>query len=43
MPEMQEPDKIKFKGPEDYLEVMSKVVFHSGMSYKFVESKWTSI
>ena len=34
MPEMQEPDKIKFKGPEDYLEVMSKVVFHSGMSYR---------
>ena len=26
----------------DYLEIMSKSVFHSGMSWKVVESKWPS-
>ena len=40
MPEMQAPEQIKPQGPNDYLEVMSKVVFQSGMSYKVVESKW---
>ncbi len=40
MPEMQEPEKISPKTPGDYLEIMSKVVFQSGMSYKIVESKW---
>jgi len=40
MPEMQEPERIAPKTPGDYLEIMSKVVFHSGMSYKIVESKW---
>ena len=40
MPEMQEPERIAPKGPGDYLEIMSKVVFQSGMSYKIVESKW---
>ena len=40
MPEMQEPEKISPKSPGDYLEIMSKVVFQSGMSYKIVESKW---
>ena len=33
---MQAPDQIKTKGSGDYLEVMSKVVFQSGMSYKIV-------
>lgn len=40
MPEMQAPPQIQPGGPNDYLEVMSKVVFQSGMSYKIVESKW---
>ena len=43
MPEMQAPDRIQPQGPGDYLEIMSKVVFQSGMSYKIVESKWPGI
>ncbi len=34
MPEMQAPGQIKPKGSGDYLGVMSKVVFQSGMSYR---------
>jgi len=34
MPEIQAPGQIKPKGSGDYLEVMSKVVFQSGMSYR---------
>lgn len=40
MPEMKTPDRITPQSPGDYLEVMSKVVFQSGMSYKIVKSKW---
>ena len=40
MPEMEAPDRITPQGPSDYLEIMSKVVFQSGMSYKIVASKW---
>ena len=40
MPEMEAQDRITPQGPGDYLEMMSKVVFQSGMSYKIVESKW---
>ena len=43
MPEMQAPEKIDPKSPGDYLEIMSKVVFQSGMSYKIVEAKWPGI
>ena len=43
MPEMQAPEKIDPKSPGDYLEIMSKVVFQSGMSCKIVESKWPGI
>ena len=43
MPEMQAPDRITPQGPGEYLEIMSKVVFQSGMSYKVVESKWPGI
>ena len=43
MPEMQAPEKAIPQGPGDYLEIMSKVVFQSGMSYKVVESKWPGI
>lgn len=34
------PKKITPKSLDDYLEVMSKAVFQSGMSWKVVESKW---
>jgi len=43
MPEMEAPDRITPQTPGDYLEIMSKVVFRSGMSYKIVESKWPGI
>jgi DNA-3-methyladenine glycosylase I len=34
------PERIVPKSLNDYLEVMSKSVFQSGMSWKVVESKW---
>jgi DNA-3-methyladenine glycosylase I len=34
------PEKITPKSLNDYLEVMSKSVFQSGMSWKVVENKW---
>jgi 3-methyladenine DNA glycosylase Tag len=34
------PDQIKPKGLSDYLDVMSKAVFQSGMSWKVIENKW---
>ena len=34
------PEKIVPKSLNDYLEIMSKSVFQSGMSWKVVESKW---
>ena len=37
-PEQIEPNKLN-----DYLEVMSKPVFQSGMSWRVVESKWQGI
>ena len=40
MPEMQAPERIEPKVLGDYLDVMSKVVFQSGMSWKVIESKW---
>jgi 3-methyladenine DNA glycosylase Tag len=43
MPEMQAPEKVRAETPGDYLEVMSKAVFQSGMSWKVVESKWAGI
>ena len=39
MPEMEAPDRITTQSRGDYLEIMSKVVFQSGMSYKIAESK----
>jgi DNA-3-methyladenine glycosylase I len=36
----QAPKQIKPTGLADYLEVMSKAVFQSGMSWQVVESKW---
>jgi 3-methyladenine DNA glycosylase Tag len=40
MPTGSPPDQIKPNSLDDYLEVMSKAVFQSGMSWKVVEAKW---
>jgi DNA-3-methyladenine glycosylase I len=40
---MQAPEKIEPRGLADYLEIMSKSVFQTGISYKVVESKWPGI
>jgi DNA-3-methyladenine glycosylase I len=40
MPSGTPPDQIKPTSLDDYLEVQSKAVFQSGMSWKVVESKW---
>lgn len=42
MPTGTPPEQIKPQSLDDYLEVMSKAVFQSGMSWKVVESKWPS-
>jgi 3-methyladenine DNA glycosylase Tag len=34
------PEQIEVQSLDDYLEVMSKAVFQSGMSWKVVEAKW---
>jgi 3-methyladenine DNA glycosylase Tag len=36
----QAPDKIKPKALGDYLEVMTKAVFQSGISWRVIEAKW---
>ena len=40
---MQAPERIEPLGLADYLEVMSKSVFQTGISWKVVESKWPGI
>lgn len=40
MPTGSPPEQIKPNSLDDYLEVMSKAVFQSGMSWKVVEAKW---
>ena len=40
MPVGTPPEQIKPGSLDDYLEVMSKAVFQSGMSWKVVEAKW---
>jgi 3-methyladenine DNA glycosylase Tag len=37
---MEAPKQIEPRGPDDYLEVMTKAVFQSGMSWQVVEAKW---
>jgi 3-methyladenine DNA glycosylase Tag len=37
------PQQIDPESLDNYLEVMSKAVFQSGMSWKVVEAKWPSI
>lgn len=43
MAEMGPPEQIKPKSLNDYLEIMTKAVFQSGISWKVVESKWPGI
>ena len=43
MPEHSAPPQIKPKRLGDYLEVMSKAVFQSGMSWQVVNNKWDGI
>jgi len=40
MPSGTPPEQIKPTSLDDYLEVMSKAVFQSGMSWRVVEAKW---
>ena len=40
MPAKSPPEQINAKSLDDYLEVMSKAVFQSGMSWQVVEAKW---
>lgn len=40
---MPAPDKINPENLSDYLDVMSKSVFQSGMSWKVVDNKWPDI
>ena len=40
---MQAPEKIEPRSLADYLEVMSKSVFQTGISWKVVETKWPGI
>ena len=42
MPTGTPPEQIKPQSLDDYLDVMSKAVFQSGMSWKVVETKWPS-
>lgn len=40
---MEAPKQVTAKRLDDYLEVMSKVVFQSGMSWAIIEKKWPDI
>jgi 3-methyladenine DNA glycosylase Tag len=42
-PPGEAPTRIRPKRLGDYLEVMSKAVFQSGMSWKVVEAKWPEL
>ncbi|HYU58339.1 MAG TPA: DNA-3-methyladenine glycosylase I [Actinomycetota bacterium] len=37
---MEAPKRIKPKGLADYLEVITKAVFQSGISWRVIEAKW---
>ena len=43
MPPGQAPKKITPKSLDDYLEIMTKAVFQSGISWSVVEAKWSGI
>lgn len=38
---MDKPTRIRPKGLADYLDVLSRAVFQSGISWRVVETKWT--
>ena len=40
---MPEPERIQPNSLGDYLEIMTKAVFQSGISWRVVESKWPGI
>ncbi len=40
MPSKSPPEQIDATSLDDYLEIMSKSVFQSGMSWQVVEAKW---
>ncbi len=40
---MEEPKRIKPQSLADYLEVMSKSVFQTGISWRVVDAKWPGI
>jgi 3-methyladenine DNA glycosylase Tag len=40
---MEAPPRIKPKGPDDYLEQLSKSVFQAGISWRVVDAKWPTI
>jgi 3-methyladenine DNA glycosylase Tag len=43
MPEGQPPQQIDVTSLDDYLEVMSKAVFQTGISWRVVDAKWSGI
>ena len=43
MPGLDAPERIQPTTLGDYLEVMSKAVFQTGMSWRVIESKWPGI
>ena len=43
MPELTAPEQINPQSLGDYLGVMTKAVFQSGISWRVVESKWPGI
>jgi DNA-3-methyladenine glycosylase I len=41
--DVEAPERIEPRGLADYLEVMSKSVFQTGISWRVVESKWPAL
>jgi 3-methyladenine DNA glycosylase Tag len=41
VPRGSAPEKVKAEKARDYLEVMTKAVFQSGISWKVIEAKWS--
>jgi 3-methyladenine DNA glycosylase Tag len=40
VPRQEAPDKIEPRTTADYLEVLTKAVFQSGISWRVIEAKW---
>ncbi len=43
MPKGDAPERIEVNSLDDYLEVLSKAVFQTGISWKVVDNKWPDI